>query len=332
MKVANIPSAIPALLGALGLAAGPALAAGGKAGEPYVKGMASYIFADSDRLVDDELAGGLVGFGWAVDERWNLELDVQSLSLSGEQGGPDQRQTALSANAMYVWARDARFSPYALAGLGILNTDIKGERDRDNLHLQGGLGLLAGLSDRLALRGEVLYRRESASGSPGDVLLNLGLQLAIGSRQPAPAPVPAQPQPAPAAATPPPPPPPPPPPAPEPVPDVIELPNVKFAFDSDRLLEDGREALDDAAALLRRNPTLVVEPQGHTDSDGSATYNQALSERRAAAVREYLIGQGVPAAQLAPARGYGESRPIADNTTAEGKARNRRVELQVIAR
>jgi OOP family OmpA-OmpF porin len=69
----------------------------------------------------------------------------------------------------------------------------------------------------------------------------------------------------------------------------------------------------------------VVE--GHTDSTGADAYNQALSERRANAVLKYLVDAGVPAARLS-ARGFGESEPVADNDTAEGRAQNRRVVLR----
>jgi outer membrane protein OmpA-like peptidoglycan-associated protein len=74
-----------------------------------------------------------------------------------------------------------------------------------------------------------------------------------------------------------------------------------------------------------------VEVGGHTDSVGSEAYNQGLSERRADAVRDYLMSKGVKASRLT-ARGYGESRPVASNDTEEGRAENRRVELVVIER
>ncbi len=113
--------------------------------------------------------------------------------------------------------------------------------------------------------------------------------------------------------------------------DIIELPGVNFETNSDRLLPGADDVLTDAAATLRKYPELVVEVAGHTDSAGAADYNQGLSERRAATVRDYLINAGAGEANLS-ARGYGESRPIADNATREGRARNRRVELRIIER
>ena len=111
--------------------------------------------------------------------------------------------------------------------------------------------------------------------------------------------------------------------------DVIELPGVNFETNSDRLLPGADDVLRDAAATLQKYPDLVVEVAGHTDSAGAADYNQGLSERRAATVRDYLINAGAGEANLS-ARGYGEADPIDDNNTADGRARNRRVELRIV--
>ena len=81
---------------------------------------------------------------------------------------------------------------------------------------------------------------------------------------------------------------------------------------------------------IRKYPRLRIELQGHTDNVGSDAYNQALSQRRAESVRAYLVEHGVPAAQFT-ARGYGESQPIDDNRKDAGRARNRRVVMNVIA-
>ena len=110
--------------------------------------------------------------------------------------------------------------------------------------------------------------------------------------------------------------------------EVIRLPGVNFETNSDRLLPGTNTVLADAAATLRRNPDLIIEVAGHTDSAGSDTYNASLSERRAITVRDFLIANGVNADNLT-VRGYGEGQPIADNATADGRARNRRVELRV---
>ena len=111
--------------------------------------------------------------------------------------------------------------------------------------------------------------------------------------------------------------------------DVIKLTGVNFENNSDRIMLGTEQALIDAAATLKKNPELKVEVAGHTDSVGSATTNESLSERRAKTVRNYLVRHGANTAKLT-VRGYGESRPISDNTTARGRAANRRVELIIL--
>jgi len=110
---------------------------------------------------------------------------------------------------------------------------------------------------------------------------------------------------------------------------TIRLEGVQFETNSDRLLPEANRVLDQAAAALAKYPDLVVEVAGHTDAQGDAGYNLGLSERRAKTVRDYLIANGANAGSLT-ARGYGETEPVADNGTAEGRAQNRRVELRVI--
>jgi outer membrane protein OmpA-like peptidoglycan-associated protein len=89
--------------------------------------------------------------------------------------------------------------------------------------------------------------------------------------------------------------------------------------------------LNEVARALRDRPTLALEIQGHTDSQGAAATNRRLSQRRAEAVRAYLVRRGVARSRLT-ARGYGEREPIADNRTAAGRAQNRRVDLVITAR
>ena len=104
---------------------------------------------------------------------------------------------------------------------------------------------------------------------------------------------------------------------------------VEFEFDSDVLTAEGRETVDEVAALLRSLPGVNVEISGHTDSTGDDAFNLDLSLRRADAVRAHLVEQGLAGARFETA-GFGETRPIADNETPEGRQRNRRTEFRVI--
>lgn len=102
--------------------------------------------------------------------------------------------------------------------------------------------------------------------------------------------------------------------------------NVTFETSSADITESGFEILDRIAAILAEAPSLPVEVHGHTDSDGDSTVNQRLSQERAQAVVDALVVRGIAAERLTPI-GFGESDPIEPNITAEGRAKNRRIEF-----
>jgi outer membrane protein OmpA-like peptidoglycan-associated protein len=106
----------------------------------------------------------------------------------------------------------------------------------------------------------------------------------------------------------------------------LVLEGVKFDTDTARLKFSSRVVLDRVAKSLNAWPDARVEVDGHTDSTNTDAYNLKLSRERSAAVSEYLVDRGVASSRLQE-KGYGESRPIADNTTSVGRATNRRVEL-----
>jgi OOP family OmpA-OmpF porin len=109
---------------------------------------------------------------------------------------------------------------------------------------------------------------------------------------------------------------------------IAEIPGPNFDFNKSTLTPAGKGKVADAAKILKDNPTIHVEVGGHTDSIGSDQYNQKLSERRAQTVADELVKDGISASRLT-VRGYGKRKPIADNKTEAGRARNRRVELVV---
>jgi OOP family OmpA-OmpF porin len=109
--------------------------------------------------------------------------------------------------------------------------------------------------------------------------------------------------------------------------EAIVLEGVNFQTSKAVLLKESEVVLDRVAEVLKAHPEVKVEVGGHSDSDGKESANLNLSTKRANSVRDYLLKKGVPADQMT-AKGYGESQPIADNKTPEGKAKNRRVELK----
>lgn len=151
----------------------------------------------------------------------------------------------------------------------------------------------------------------------GDVrYAQAGLELFLQQSPPPPPPPPA----APVAAPPPPPPP--------PAKKKIVLRGVNFDFDKYNIRPDAVPILEQACAILKQESTISVQAQGYTDSIGTDAYNQRLSERRANAVRDWLVKCGIAPSRLS-SKGFGESNPVASNATPEGRAQNRRTELVV---
>lgn len=110
-----------------------------------------------------------------------------------------------------------------------------------------------------------------------------------------------------------------------------DLPKIQFEFDRDAITPESDPTLILVANLLIKNPRLKVICLAHTDSVGSADYNLDLSERRARAVKAFLVKQGVPPPTIR-FKGMGYSMPLADNSSEEGRAKNRRVEFRVTYR
>jgi len=106
----------------------------------------------------------------------------------------------------------------------------------------------------------------------------------------------------------------------------VRLNGILFDSDAATIRAESRAVLDEVAKLLAAEPSWKLLIEGHTDAQGEEAHNQRLSETRAAAVRDALVGRGVSAARLR-AVGFGESRPVSDNATEVGRAQNRRVEL-----
>jgi OmpA-OmpF porin, OOP family len=322
-------------------------------GAVYIDPMLQYSILDDRRLSKDDFGGQLgAGYNFAPNFAVEAAYGVSGYKFKGFRigDGPNEQLRAVSLDLLYKFLPDSLIRPYVFAGGGELNDAVGGTLSVGRAWMaETGVGVLTGLgsqsgSTRLQLRTEAKYRREFIQNTafipnnPGDILLGIGLQLSFGNPTRA-API--------AAAAPPPPPPEPAPvpravvvaPPPEPchapagfqvdancriIEQTVVVRAVDFEFNSTQLTAPARQTLDEVAAALLTQPELNVEVQGYTDSVGSAAYNLSLSQRRATAVRSYLIGRGLSAAALT-AIGYGKANPIAGNDTAEGRAQNRRV-------
>lgn len=110
---------------------------------------------------------------------------------------------------------------------------------------------------------------------------------------------------------------------------ILNMPsNITFATDQDQVIPQFYPTLNSVAIVLRKFEKTLIDVNGHTDSTGSVAHNEALSERRAMSVASYLNSQGVDPRRVS-ALGFGPSQPIASNATADGRAQNRRVEIQI---
>ncbi|MGH8053274.1 MAG: OmpA family protein [Stenotrophomonas sp.] len=336
----------------------------------YLTGSAGFNFQDGDRGTNDAPFATL-GLGKFISPNWSLdgELNYQNPNFDANQ---DQNwsQYGVSLDLRRHFIQEGRgWNPYLLAGLGYQKSEEEflttagnlEDRKDGNLAAKVGVGLQTTFEKRVAVRAELAYRADfddqsvnpTLDGSKkqdwfGDVLASVGVVIPLGPAPTAAAVIPA-------------------PVAPScadldddgdgvnncddkcpnsqpgqtigpdgcPVPVSIDLKGVNFDFDKATLRSDAVSILSEATEILKRYPDLRVEVAGHTDSKGTDAYNQKLSERRAKAVYDYLTTNGVSAARLQGPIGYGESRPIAPNTNAdgsdnpEGRAKNRRTELNV---
>jgi outer membrane protein OmpA-like peptidoglycan-associated protein len=103
---------------------------------------------------------------------------------------------------------------------------------------------------------------------------------------------------------------------------------IFFSVGSDKLLPASFNSLNEVARILKSNPTLQLSVEGHSDNVGKPASNLNLSQKRAEAVKNYLVQNGIEANRL-EAKGFGQEKPVADNSTPEGRAANRRVELKL---
>ena len=302
----------------------------------YLTGSAGFNLQDSARTTNDAPALGL-GLGKFISPNWSVdgELNYQLPNFNANQ---DQNwsQYGISLDLRRHFLSEGRgWNPYVLAGLGYQRSEEEfdafpspnspGRREDGNFAAKVGVGLQTTLEKRVGVRAELAYRADfddTSVAAPneswfGDVLASVGVVIPLG---PAPVAAVAPPPPAPA-------PTPAPPPAPAPI--TIDLNGVNFDFDKSTLRPDAVAILGEATEILKRYPDLRVEVAGHTDSVGTDAYNQGLSERRAKAVYDYLTSNGIDSSRLAGPVGYGLTRPIDTNETKEGRARNRRTELNV---
>jgi OmpA-OmpF porin, OOP family len=319
----------------------------------YIGVLGGYTFADDDRGGEDlDYATGiqLLYGNRFEDSKWGYEAGVIFDNYETDKSGSvDFYRSSIGLDLTYSFGDRTAFTPFLIAGIaGAYNDALPDSKDDWSFLANAGVGFVTGPVTRrgqIRLRGEARYVYDSFEDAYGEPRINLGIEIplfeerevevamteevkivevptglrdsdgdgVIDDKDQCPD---------------------------TPAGDrvdgngcsldkIIELKGVTFEFDKTRLRPDAVTILDWATAILKKYPDMQVEIAGHTDSIGSDTYNQRLSEGRAQAVKDYFVSQGVPDSQMS-VRGYGESEPRDTNDTAEGRERNRRVELRIL--
>jgi OOP family OmpA-OmpF porin len=297
---------------------------------------------------------GMLRFGYDMSKYFGLEIplemgasDIKRDKIYGKtsvKSGADVNLMGYRLEGLIYLMPNSRFVPYLAVGLGDRNMVVEGAPSKDNFVAGYGAGARIFVSEDWFIRADFrhLLVFKAFDGNPVNNLeYTLGLGFYLGDKpQPAPVAVAAPvvveaPAPAPAPVVVP---------APAPAPAPVAAP----VGDEKEIIEKGRATIDvefdtnkatikpgfDAelagfADILKKHPDLKVVIEGYTDSTGPAAFNKKLSLERADAVKNYLVKKlGVDAARL-KAVGYGPEKPIADNKTAQGRQKNRRVEAAV---
>lgn len=310
----------------------------------YVAPFATFINTGGDRGAQDGWGGGM-GLGKMINQHFNVELKGFYQGFDSKDG--EWQLAGATADVQYVFSRNT-FAPYTVVGLGGMNTNAHGMEGASFIG-EAGAGFTYELHDNFLLRSDVRYRYNNSLDTRfgrntddfHDMTVNVGFVIPLGPKPKAvkfemPTPVV------------------------QAAPDCstldsdadgvnncidqcpqsirgskvdnqgchvsLELKGVNFKYDSAELTTNAMGILDTVAQNMIAYPEKDdIEVRGHTSSEGSDAYNMKLSQRRSQSVVDYLIMKGV--SNRLTARGYGESQPIADNSTEEGKSLNRRVEL-----
>ncbi len=314
----------------------------------YAAPFGTFILTDTDRGADNGWGGGMA-FGKMLNEHFNVELKGFYDGLNSASGKGRWDMTGATADVQYYISRGT-FSPYTVIGLGGTSSSHNGRSTAGFLG-EAGAGLAYEICDNFLLRSDVRLRYNNNFNnnlkSDGtdftDMVVNLGFVVPFGDKPKAKvveAPAPLIPAPVVVA-----------------TPDCSTLdsdhdgvndckdqcPNtlegvkvsiagcwivdVKFDNDKDVIKPEYFSNLDNVAKRIKEHPELVIEVQGHTSKTGGLKHNVQLSERRATAVKKYLV-DGTKSPNLTT-KGFGWTHPIDTNDTEAGRANNRRVQLEV---
>jgi OOP family OmpA-OmpF porin len=349
-----------AVAGALGFGTSTALAQEAYTGSWYAVPGVSVMHPDSELDADNTGPGGFIRLGKEISEHWDVQIGASYAEADEDTGipgaGGDYKQTIFGVDALYMFSRD-KFRPFLLAGLGVARNklDYSGvgmtDDSRTSWMANVGLGAQYLFNERFGLQADLRHVWSKADGQiaggqdydevVGNTYLNVGVVFRFGAPtpvaaaepmpEPAPEPVVAEPEP-----------------MPEPEPAPVQGPQepafekvtldatVLFGFDKSNIRDEGKRLLDtEVVDKMRAHPEVeLVLITGHTDRIGTDQYNQGLSERRAQAVKNYLVQQGIDKSRL-HTEAKGESEPVVACEGIYGKKAieclqpNRRVVVEI---
>lgn len=340
----------------------------GSSYDNYVNFGAFYLEADDNRGADGTSVGYNAGVGHRLNSNLWVEGQFFGDTIETGMNGTDNYQTGGGVDFHYAFGQRSEFTPFLIVGGGGVFNDVAGSaNDELTPYLNIGLGFTKSIFgfDNLRLRGEVRAVYDDFQEGQTDFRAGLGLEMGLGNA-PVKEPevivreVPVEKiviqevpverivikeVPAPEV-------------APVSVDDdgdgvvnerdkcpntlkgalvdgngcVVEqtltIRDITFETNSARLTANAQRLMENVVSFLRSDPSARISISGHTDSVASDAYNLKLSRNRASEVRDYLVGYGIDGGRL-DAAGFGESRPVASNDTAEGRELNRRVEFRI---
>ena len=281
-----------------------------------------YMFEGNEDM-DNSLSVGLRA-GYNFTKYFGIEGYAHYVPTDIENSSTNVDYLGYGLEGLYHFMPDSKFVPFFAIGVGGVHysnaTEDTTDGKRDKITADYGVGVKYFVTENIALRADVRHVIPF-DGVNNDLLYTVGLSFAFGGAKKV---VEAKPEPAPVEEV-----------KPAPVveeakPEIIEKGrttlNVEFDFDKATIKKGYYKDIDDLVTVMKQYPDLNVEIDGHTDSIGTAAYNKKLSQKRADAIKKYMVEKGGIDAKRLTAVGYGEDKPIASNKTKEGRQKNRRVE------
>ncbi|MDF1694124.1 MAG: OmpA family protein [Zhongshania sp.] len=319
---------------------------------PHIYALGTLSNVDSNRNVDSSSNGWQLGIGYPINERLYIEgVYFDNTFETGDGNGSDFYQSGFGVDLQYGFNDRETFTPFLLIGVGAAQNDVVPDfLDEDSIYFNAGVGFVGRILDYqwLRYRGEARYVQDDYLNGMSDIRFGLGLEIALGHRsttrevvrekiiyqqvQVKPKDsdgdhiVDEYDQ------------------CPNTLPGVrvdstgcaieqqsLAIKNITFHTNSAELTPLGEQTLMAATEFLNSQKNIQLEVAGHTDNVGSDAYNLGLSQKRATAVRQFLISHGIATSRVS-AKGYGEAMPLVTNATPEGRAINRRVEFSLSTR